>query len=73
MRIDLDTPGAVFDLAGAAAYLGMTTRAVKWHIYVAGDLVPDGRAGDKHPCFTRDTLDTFQATRRARGRPAGHT
>jgi hypothetical protein len=73
MRILLPQPGAVFDLPGAAAYLGMTVHALKWHVYTKRDLVPDGRAGDKHPCFTRDTLDTFQATRRNRGRPAGHT
>ena len=72
MQIDLDTPGAVFDLAGAAEYLGMTVRAVKWHVYVGGGLVPDGRAGDLHPCFTRETLDTFKASLRRPGRPTSH-
>ncbi len=73
MQIDLDTPGAVFDLAGAAAYLGMTERAVRWHVYARRDLTPDGRAGDLHPCFTRETLDAFAATRRRAGRPAKRT
>ena len=72
MQIDLDTPGAVFDLPGAAACLGMSVRAVKWHVYVKGDLIPDGRAGDLHPCFTRETLDTFKASLRRPGRPTSH-
>lgn len=73
MQIDLDAPGAVFDLPGAATYLGMTVRALKWHVYARRDLTPDGRAGDLHPCFTRETLDTFAATRRRAGRPAKRT
>ena len=73
MQIDLDAPGAVFDLPGAAAYLGMTVRALKWHVYAKRDLIPNGRAGDLHSCFTRETLDAFAATRRRAGRPTKRT
>ncbi len=61
MKIDLDQPGAVLDIDGAAAYLGVSIRVVRHHIYVSHKLIPDGRAGDLHPCFTTATLDTFAA------------
>jgi hypothetical protein len=47
----------------------MTYRAIKWHVYVSQQLIPDDHAGKVHPCFTRETLDAFSATRRKRGRP----
>lgn len=58
----------IFDLKGAAAYLGLKPTSVKHHIYVTKTLRPDGKIG-KSLIFTRSTLDAFMAIKRVAGRP----
>jgi len=55
--------------AEAAAYLGLTVRGLRYHIYTAGDLVPDRNVGGKLLFFSKETLDKFQQKRKLRGRP----
>lgn len=45
----------------AAAYLGMTVRNLRKHIYVIRDIKPDGLFGNKVLQFNRSTLDKYLA------------
>lgn len=56
-------------LTEAAAYLGLTRRGIRYHVYTARDLVPDENVNGKMLFFNRETLDEFQSRRRPGGRP----
>ena len=52
----------------AALYLGMSLRAVRYHVHVVKDLVADEVAGHAL-IFSRETLETFKKQKRPGGRP----
>lgn len=51
----------------AAAYLGIGVSALKYHVYVAGNLTP--RKVGHSLVFTQEQLDEFKASRKPQGRP----
>ena len=56
----------ILSLKQATNFLGLSTATVKYHLYVARDLRPDGRFG-RSLYFTCDSLDKFQARKRPSG------
>lgn len=64
----IDLPGPLYDIAGAAEYLGLSPSTVRWYVYGCKDnpLVPDAHVG-KRPVFTQATLDALK--RRPQGWP----
>lgn len=59
---------ALYSTRTAAEYLGVKPETIKYHVYVAKDLVPDQRLGNTL-VFTQETLDRFKQTKRTLGRP----
>ena len=51
----------------AAAYIGISVSAMKYHIHVAENIVPL-KVGNSL-VFTQAQLDEFKANRRSQGRP----
>lgn len=69
-KIEDTTPVYVWPVGieDAAKYCKMSVAALKYHIYVAGDLA--GRMIGHSITFEREVLDHFMANKRAPGRPA---
>ena len=58
----------IYDVRGAAAYLGLKPETIKYHLYVSRRLVPSARFA-KAIVFTRSDLDKFRALNRPAHRP----
>jgi hypothetical protein len=58
----------IFTTKEAAVYLGMTERAVNYHLFVVHDLRPDRIMG-RVAIYSQETLDDFNKRRRKPGRP----
>lgn len=58
----------VYDVAGAANFLGLKPATIKYHVYRSKTLVPDGRIG-KSIFFREETLVIWQSSKKSRGRP----
>lgn len=64
-------PETLYGIEDAAAYLGMTVRTLRYHIYNSKRLAPDKRIGATL-IFRQSTLDTFAEEPRIGGkRPDG--
>ena len=68
MTKPIATSSIIVGIAGVAKYTGLSVATVKYHLYVARDLVPS-YAG-RTLIFDREELDKFYALRRKQGRPA---
>ena len=60
--------GKLLSTKEAAVYVGLAVVTVKWHIYHARDLVPDGQVA-KTLYFTKANLDDFKARIRSAHQP----
>lgn len=58
----------VYDVGGAADFLGLEVATIKYHVYRSKTLRPDGKIG-KSIFFCEDTLVAWQSSKRSRGRP----
>lgn len=58
----------VYDVAAAAAFLGLKTATLKYHVYSSKTLIPDGKVGNSL-FFYEETLTTWKNTKRVVGRP----
>ncbi len=58
----------VYDVSGAADFLGLDIATIKYHVYRSKTLLPDGKIG-RSIFFYEDTLIAWQSNKRARGRP----
>ncbi len=61
-------PEVAYGIEGVARACERTCACVRWHLYVAKDLAPDGHAG-RTMIFTRATMEAFLANIRPPGRP----
>lgn len=59
----------VYDVPGAADFLGLKPATIKYHVYRSKTLVPDGKIGQSI-FFHEETLAAWQSNKRARGRPS---
>ena len=64
-------PITVFDVSGAAQYVGLSVPSIKYHLYRAHDL--SGHQIGNTLLFTRSELDHFLTRKQSPGRPRKET